>query len=68
MEDMRFFHQQDTGKISCDPNAKPHGKRPLNARRLQRKQTTRKSVNTMRACETRGSRSRTDANLSNFLM
>jgi hypothetical protein len=53
--------------IRCDPNAKSHGKRPLNARRLQRKQTTLKSVNITHACEMRGSRWRTDASLSNFL-
>ena len=43
-------------------------KRPRNARRLQRKQTTLKSVNILHACEMRGSLSRTDVNLSNFLM
>src|SRR5262249_4230642 len=57
------------GEVSrCDPNATRHGKRPLNARRLQRKQTTLKSVNILHACETPGSRSRTDASLLNFPM
>jgi hypothetical protein len=54
--------------IRCDRNATPHGKRLLSARRLQRKQTTLKSGNILHACEMRGSRSRTEVNLSNFLM
>jgi len=52
----------------CDPNATRHGKRPLSARCLQRKQTTLKSANIMCVCETPGSRSRTDASLLNFPM
>ena len=62
---------RDGEAIRCDLNATPHGKRPLNARRLQKKQikqATLKSANTTRACEMRGSRWPTDASLLHFLM
>ena len=33
---------------TCEPSAKPHGKRPPGAQRWRRKQTTAKSANIMR--------------------
>src|SRR5262249_15754002 len=56
------------GSNRCDPNATRHGKRPLSARCLQRKQTALKSANIMCVCKTPGSRSRIDARLLNLPM